>query len=116
MVASAGFQICLFLAVLIALVKPLGLYMARAADGEAPLLSRAGKPVERLIYRVAGIDPNSEMGWKTYTLALLLMNALGMLFLYALQRLAHLPAGARARAGRRTVEPGPTYPVWDELR
>jgi K+-transporting ATPase ATPase A chain len=45
MVASAGFQIGLFLAVLIALVKPLGLYMARAADGEAPLLSRCGQPV-----------------------------------------------------------------------
>ncbi|CAN0621046.1 K(+) transporting P-type ATPase subunit KdpA [Burkholderia multivorans] len=86
MISSAGFQISLFLVVLIALVKPLGLYMARAADGEAPWLSAIGRPIERLIYRVAGIDPNAEMNWNTYALALLLFNAVGMLFLYVLQR------------------------------
>jgi K+-transporting ATPase ATPase A chain len=85
------------LAVLIALVKPLGLYIARAADGEAPLLSRLGRPVERLIYRAAGVDPGSEMRWTTYALALLLVNAVGILFLYALQRVQQwLPLNPQA--------------------
>ncbi|MGF6843311.1 K+-transporting ATPase A subunit [Paraburkholderia youngii] len=97
MIASASFQIGLFLVVLIALVKPLGLYMARAADGEAPLLSRIGRPVEQLIYRAAGIDPHAEMGWKTYAVALLLVNAVGLLFLYALQRVQQwLPLNPQA--------------------
>ncbi|WP_233856208.1 potassium-transporting ATPase subunit KdpA [Paraburkholderia sp. HD33-4] len=97
MIASVGFQIGLFMAVLIALVKPLGLYMARAADGKAPLLSRFGRPVERLIYRAAGIDPDAEMGWKTYAIALLLVNAVGLLFLYALQRVQQwLPLNPQA--------------------
>ncbi|VWB85807.1 ATPase [Burkholderia lata] len=86
MVASAGFQVGLFLVVLIALVKPLGLYMARVADGDAPLLSAIGRPVERWIYRAAGVDPNAEMSWKTYAVALLLFSAVGTLFLYGLQR------------------------------
>ncbi|MEX3966801.1 potassium-transporting ATPase subunit KdpA [Paraburkholderia sp. EG286B] len=97
MIASAGFQISLFLVVLIALVKPLGLYMARAAEGRAPWLSVIGRPVERLIYRVAGVDPDSEMTWKTYAVALLLVNAVGLLFLYALQRVQQwLPLNPQA--------------------
>nr|WP_069269002.1 potassium-transporting ATPase subunit KdpA [Paraburkholderia nodosa] len=95
--ASAGFQMSLFLVVLIALVKPLGLYMARAAEGRAPWLSVIGRPVERLIYRVAGVDPDSEMTWKTYAVALLLVNAVGLLFLYALQRVQQwLPLNPQA--------------------
>ncbi|NIE60400.1 MULTISPECIES: potassium-transporting ATPase subunit KdpA [unclassified Burkholderia] len=86
MVASAGFQVGLFLVVLIALVKPLGLYMARVADGEVPLLASIGRPVERWIYRAAGVDPTVEMSWKTYAVALLLFSAVGTLFLYVLQR------------------------------
>ncbi|MEX3921075.1 potassium-transporting ATPase subunit KdpA [Paraburkholderia sp. BR10872] len=97
MIASAGFQMSLFLVVLIALVKPLGLYMARAAEGRAPWLSVIGRPVERLIYRVAGVDPDSEMAWKTYAVALLLVNAVGLLFLYALQRVQQwLPLNPQA--------------------
>ncbi|WP_141710921.1 potassium-transporting ATPase subunit KdpA [Paraburkholderia nodosa] len=97
MMASAGFQMSLFLVVLIALVKPLGLYMARAAEGRAPWLSVIGRPVERLIYRVAGVDPDSEMTWKTYAVALLLVNAVGLLFLYALQRVQQwLPLNPQA--------------------
>ncbi|QBR01747.1 potassium-transporting ATPase subunit KdpA [Paraburkholderia pallida] len=86
MVAGSSFQIALFLAVLIALVKPLGLYMARAIDGNAPLLGFVGRPFERVLYRVAGIDAGAEMSWSTYAVALILFNAAGTLFLYALQR------------------------------
>jgi potassium-transporting ATPase potassium-binding subunit len=87
MIASSGFQIALFLVVLIALVKPLGLYMARAAEGNPPLLGSLGRPLERLIYRIAGVDPAAEMNWKTYAVALILFSSAGTLFLYALQRL-----------------------------
>ncbi|MBN3790242.1 potassium-transporting ATPase subunit KdpA [Burkholderia sp. Ac-20353] len=97
MFASAAFQISLFVFVLIALAKPLGLYIARAADGDAPLLSVIGRPVERLIYRAAGIDPRAEMNWKTYALALMLISAVGTLFLYALQRVQQwLPLNPQA--------------------
>lgn len=72
MLMNVNLQIGLFIVVLLILAKPLGLYMALAADGRAPLLSRIGGPFEKLIYRVAGIDPAVEMSWKTYALALLL--------------------------------------------
>ncbi|CAD6559081.1 Potassium-transporting ATPase potassium-binding subunit [Paraburkholderia hiiakae] len=87
MIAGSSFQIALFLAVLIALVKPLGLYIARAIEGDPPLLGAVARPFERLLYRVAGIDPGVEMSWSTYATALILFNAAGTLFLYALQRM-----------------------------
>jgi K+-transporting ATPase A subunit len=90
MIDSSGFQIGLFLVVLIALVKPLGLYMAHAAEGNPPFVRVIGRPVERLIYRLAGIDPAAEMSWVTYAIALILFTSLGTLFLYALQRLQGL--------------------------
>jgi potassium-transporting ATPase potassium-binding subunit len=87
MIDSGSFQIALFLVVLTALVKPLGLYMARAAEGKPPLLGVIGRPIERLIYRLAGVDPAAEMSWATYAIALVLFTSLGTLFIYALQRL-----------------------------
>lgn len=60
MFADSALQIVLFLAVLTALAKPLGLYMARAAEGEIPFVSRVGRPLETAIYRLAGVDPAKE--------------------------------------------------------
>ncbi|MFL9993524.1 potassium-transporting ATPase subunit KdpA [Paraburkholderia sediminicola] len=92
MLTNATLQTGLFVIVLLILVKPLGLYMALAAEGNAPLLSRIGGLFEKLIYRVAAIDPTVEMDWKRYAVALLLFNFLGALALYLLQRLqAWLP-------------------------
>jgi K+-transporting ATPase ATPase A chain len=76
-----------FLLVTLVLVKPLGTYMANVMEGRPTWAARIGGPVERLIYRVAGVDPKTEMTWQRYTLALLLFNLVGILFLYALQRL-----------------------------
>jgi potassium-transporting ATPase potassium-binding subunit len=90
MIDSSSFQIGLFLVVLIALVKPLGLYMVRAAEGNPPFVRVIGGPIERLIYRLAGVDPAAEMSWVTYAIALILFTSLGTLFLYALQRLQGL--------------------------
>jgi potassium-transporting ATPase potassium-binding subunit len=84
---SAWAQIALYFAALFALVKPLGVYMARAYEGAPMWLDRVVGPIERLIYRLAGIRPTEEMEWKTYAVALLLFNGLGFLVVYALQRL-----------------------------
>lgn len=83
-------QIGLYLLVLLILVKPLGLYMARVYSGERTPLDRLVGPVERLIYRLAGVNPQEEMDWKSYALALLLFNGLGFLALYLMLRLQYL--------------------------
>jgi K+-transporting ATPase ATPase A chain len=85
-------QLSLYLALLALLVKPLGAYMAAVFQGERTTISRLLGPVERWIYRVAGVDPAHESDWKRYALGLLLLNLLGILSVYALQRLqAALP-------------------------
>ena len=97
-------QIALYVAVLLGLAWPLGAWMARVYAGEATFLSRLLGPVERGLYRLAGVDPEAEMGWWTYAAALLIFNLLGMLALYALQRLQAVlplnPAGMEAVAPR----------------
>src|SRR5882724_11079296 len=93
MTTNGLLQIFLFIAVLVALAKPLGTYMARVYEGQ-PLwgLDRVLGPLERLIYRVCGVRPEEEMDWKVYALAVLLFSAVGMLVLYLQQRLqAWLP-------------------------
>lgn len=83
-------QIVLFCLLVLALVRPLGGYMTRLFAGEPTLLSPALRPVERRLYRLAGVDPGVEQHWVTYGLAMLLFNAAGFLLLYALQRVQHL--------------------------
>ena len=100
MTTNAWIQVLIYLAVLIALVKPLGWYMARVYQGQPCGLDRGLGWLERLIYRVAGVDPGSGMSWKGYALAVLAFNAIGIVFLYVLLRLQHLlplnPQGFRA--------------------
>lgn len=80
-------QIGLYFLVLLALVKPLGWYMARVYEGQACGLDRVVGPLERLIYRLCGVRQTEEMDWKTYGIAMLLFNAMGLVALYTLQRL-----------------------------
>jgi len=80
-------QLTIYLAVLILLTKPLGNYMARVYSGKRVFLDRVLGPVERFIYRISGIDPQTEMNWKVYAIAMLVFNAFGLIFVYALQRL-----------------------------
>lgn len=87
MTASGFIQIGLYLLILVVATKPLGAYMARVYQGKSIILDRILGPVERLIYRLGGVRPDVEMNWKTYTLAVLLFNAAGLLVVYALQRL-----------------------------
>ncbi|MBK8833296.1 MAG: potassium-transporting ATPase subunit KdpA [Anaerolineae bacterium] len=82
MTANGLLQIALFLALLLALVKPLGAYMAHVYEGRVRFLA----PVERLFYRLMGVNPAAPMSWKTYAAAMLLFNLLGLFVVYALQR------------------------------
>jgi len=80
-------QIILYLVILIALVKPLGSFMARVYQGEKTFLDPVVGPLEHLIYRMMRVKPEQEMDWKVYTFAMLIFSAIGVIFLYALQRL-----------------------------
>jgi len=79
MTGNGSLQLLLYLVVLLALAKPLGLYMARVYEGRAPGLEPVLGPLERLSYRCCGVQRNDEMGWKTYALAMLLFNLAGVL-------------------------------------
>jgi K+-transporting ATPase ATPase A chain len=87
MTANGLLQIVLYFGVLVLLIKPLGLYMARVFNGERTFLDPILRPVERLIYRLSGVDPGQEQHWTTYTAAILIFNLTGLVLLYALQRL-----------------------------
>jgi K+-transporting ATPase ATPase A chain len=87
MTASGLLQLGLYLVVLVALVKPLGGYMARVFEGERTFFTSVVGPVERLIYRVAGVDASQETDWRHYALAVLAVNLVGFIVVYALQRL-----------------------------
>jgi len=80
-------QIALYLVVLLALVKPLGAYMARVYQREKTFLDPVLSPLERLIYRVIRVHPEHEMDWKENAIAMLLFNGVGILAVYLLQRL-----------------------------
>ena len=80
-------QIGFFLVILLLLVKPLGGYMASVFSDTPNRLTRFGGGAERLIYRLCGIRQDEDMGWKRYALAVLVFNVLGLLVVYALQRL-----------------------------
>jgi K+-transporting ATPase ATPase A chain len=86
MTANAWLQIGLYLVVLVALVKPLGWYMARVFEGRPCGIERLLGWIERGIYRVAGVRVAEEMDWVTYAKAMLLFNLIGLLAVYSLQR------------------------------
>src|SRR6266540_381569 len=86
------FQLIFYLVVLLLLAKPLGSFMAKVYQGERTFLDRVLGPVDRFIYRVSGVKPEEDMNWKTYAIAVMIFNVLGLLAVYALQRLqAFLP-------------------------
>jgi K+-transporting ATPase ATPase A chain len=78
-------QLVIYMVVLLLLVKPLGTYMANVYEGKS-VVNRVFGPVERMIYRLFGTREDVEMGWKTYTLAFMVFNILGLLVVYMLQR------------------------------
>jgi K+-transporting ATPase ATPase A chain len=82
----AGAQILGFFAVLLLLVKPVGAYMARVYQGEPVFLAKVLGPIERFLYRAAGVTKDAETSWQTYATGMLLFNAAGVLLTYAIER------------------------------
>ena len=80
-------QMGFYLLVLLVLVKPLGSYMARIYEGSPAGLNVWFSPIEKWIYRLCGVKSEEGMSWKTYAVAMLLFNVLGILVVYAIQRL-----------------------------
>lgn len=79
-------QLALYLLILLLLVRPLGLYMARVYQRKPCYLDFILRPVERLIYKLCGIHTEEEMGWKTYLSCMLFVNIIGILVVYFVQR------------------------------
>ena len=86
MTANGWFQILLFLALIFAVTKPLGVFMARVFSRERTFMDPVLRPVERLLYRVTGVDENHEMRWTEYATSMLLFSVVSMLLLYLIQR------------------------------
>ncbi|MBI5596554.1 MAG: potassium-transporting ATPase subunit KdpA [Elusimicrobia bacterium] len=97
MTANAYAQCALFLGAVLGFAAAYGPYMARVYEGKTGRLGRLLGPLERLSYRLSGVDPLEQQGWKAYAAAVLLFNFLGLVAVYALQRLQGLlpfnPAG-----------------------
>ncbi len=87
MTLNGWLQIVVFLALILAVTKPLGIFMSRVFAGERTFLDPVLRPVERLIYRVTGVDEKHEMRWTEYAIAMLLFSGVSMLVLYLIQRI-----------------------------
>jgi K+-transporting ATPase ATPase A chain len=95
MTFNGWFQIALYVFIIIALTRPLGIYMTRVFNGERTFFSVVLRPLERGIYWLCGVDENEEQHWIAYGFAMLAFSLAGFLSLYLLQRLQNvMPFGA----------------------
>ncbi|KVA53234.1 ATPase [Burkholderia cepacia] len=101
--ANNLFQILLFVVVLLAAAVPVARYLSAVMDGSSRVVRVFG-PLERALYRIAGVDAGSEMNWKQYAIATIAFNALGALFLYGLLRLQGFLPGNPQQFGAMTVD------------
>jgi K+-transporting ATPase ATPase A chain len=86
MTINGWLQIFVFLALIFAVTKPLGVFMARVFSRERTFLDPILRPIERMLYRITGVDENHEMRWTEYAISMLLFSAVSMLVLYLIQR------------------------------
>ena len=92
MTANGWLQILLFLVLVFLVTKPLGTFMARVFNREKTFMDPVLRPIERLLYRVTGVDENHEMRWTEYAIAMLLFSMVSMMVLYLMERLqGYLP-------------------------
>ncbi|KAF1037730.1 MAG: Potassium-transporting ATPase potassium-binding subunit [Burkholderia lata] len=101
--ANNLFQTGLFIVVLLAAAVPVARYLSAVMDGSSRVVRVFG-PLERALYRIAGVDAGSEMNWKQYAVATIAFNALGALFLYGLLRLQGFLPGNPQQFGAMTVD------------
>ncbi len=87
MTSQGLFQLAIYALAVLAVTKPLGVFMARLFAGERTFLHPVVRPLERLIYRLCRIDESAEQRWTAYTAAVLAWSLVSMLLLYALERL-----------------------------
>jgi len=100
MTINGWLQILVFLALILAVTKPMGVFLTRVFSRERTFLDPALRPIERLLYRVTGVDENHEMRWTEYAISMLLFSAVSMIVLYLLERLQYyLPLNPQKFAG-----------------
>ncbi len=103
MTANGWFQIAFFLLLILAVTKPLGIFMANVFERRRTFMDPVLRPVERLVYRMTGVKEETEMRWTEYAIAMLMFSAVSMVVLYLMQRAqALLPLNPQKFAG---VEP-----------
>jgi potassium-transporting ATPase potassium-binding subunit len=86
MTANGWLQILFFLALIFLATKPMGIYMARVFGRERTLLDPVLRPIEKLLYRLTGVDEEHEMAWTEYAISMVLFSLASMLLLYVLER------------------------------
>ena len=92
MTFNGWLQILVFIAIIVALAKPVGIFLTRVFNGDRTFLHPALRPVERLVYRLTGVDEKREMHWSEYAVAMLLFSLVSTVLLYFIQRLqGYLP-------------------------
>ena len=100
MTANGWLQIAFFLLLILAVTKPMGVFLTRVFSRDKTFLDPVLRPVERLIYRLSGVDENHEMRWTEYAASMLLFSVVSMLLLYLIQRIQlHLPFNPQKFAG-----------------
>ncbi len=87
MTANGWFQIGLYLLVLFLITKPIGIFLSRVFERQKTFLDFVLRPVERLIYRLCGVDENKEMRWQEYGATMLIFSAVSLILLYLFERL-----------------------------
>lgn len=87
MTANGWFQILLFFALVLFVTKPLGVFITRVFNRERTFLDPILRPVERVLYRITGVDDSHEMRWTEYAISMLLFSLVSMLVLYGIERL-----------------------------
>lgn len=107
MTLNGWLQIIVFLALILLVTKPLGLFMAHVFNRERTFLDPVLRPIERLVYRLTGVNEAREMRWTEYAVAMLLFNVVTLVLLYAIQRLQGvLPLNPQALGA---IEPSSTF-------
>ena len=100
MTLNGWLQILVFFLIILAVTKPLGVFMAHVFNRENTFLDPLLRPIERLIYKLTGVDETREMRWTEYAITMLLFSVVSMVILYLIQRFqGHLPFNPQHLAG-----------------
>nr|HEV7954870.1 potassium-transporting ATPase subunit KdpA [Candidatus Acidoferrales bacterium] len=89
MTSNGWFQILFFIVVILLITKPMGVFIARIFARDKTFLDSVLRPIERLVYRLTGVDEQHEMRWTEYAVSLLLFSGVSMALLYLIERTQH---------------------------